>query len=64
VGHGETAVIGGLINEVESQLEKGVPGLMKIPVLGALFKSKSTTKKKRELIIFVTPKIVDQMASN
>ena len=64
VGHGETAVIGGLISEVESTLERGVPGLMKIPYLGGLFKSKSTTKKKRELIIFVTPKIVDDMVSN
>jgi type IV pilus assembly protein PilQ len=64
VGHGETAVIGGLISEVESTLERGVPVLMKIPYLGGLFKSKSTTKKKRELIIFVTPKIVDNMASN
>jgi type II secretory pathway component GspD/PulD (secretin) len=57
-------VIGGLINEVESSLEKGVPGLMKIPYLGALFKQKSKTKKKRELIIFVTPKIVDHVATN
>ncbi len=64
VNHGETAVIGGLINEVESTLERGVPGLMKIPYLGNLFKLKSTTKKKRELIIFVTPKIVDDVVSN
>jgi type IV pilus assembly protein PilQ len=64
VGHGETAVIGGLINEVESQLERGVPGLMNIPYLGNLFKLKNKTTKKRELIIFVTPKIVDNMASN
>lgn len=63
VAHGETAVIGGLINEVESKLERGVPGLMNIPYIGNLFKLKSTTRKKRELIIFVTPKIVDDMAS-
>lgn len=64
VAHGETAVIGGLISEVESKLERGVPGLMNIPFLGNLFKLKSTTHKKRELIIFVTPKIVDEMARN
>ncbi|MDH3216872.1 MAG: type IV pilus secretin PilQ [Candidatus Krumholzibacteria bacterium] len=64
VGHGETAVIGGLINEVESTLERGVPGLMKLPFIGNLFKLKNKTRKKRELIIFVTPKIVDQMVSN
>jgi type II secretory pathway component GspD/PulD (secretin) len=64
VGHGETAVIGGLISEIESKLQRGVPGLMSIPVLGNLFKFNSTTTKKRELIIFVTPKIVDHVASN
>lgn len=64
VAHGETAVIGGLINEVESTLEKGVPGLMRLPFIGRLFKLDSKTTKKRELIIFVTPKIVDQVVSN
>ena len=64
VGHGETAVIGGLINEVETNLNRGVPGLMNIPLLGNLFKFQQKAKKKRELIIFVTPRIVDEMASN
>jgi type II secretory pathway component GspD/PulD (secretin) len=52
-------VIGGLVQEVESKLESGVPGLKDIPLIGDLFKFKSTTKKKRELVIFVTPTIVD-----
>jgi len=64
VGHGETAVIGGLINEVESDIQRGVPGLMKIPLIGNFFKFQGKTKKKRELIIFVTPKIVDHVATN
>lgn len=64
VGDGETAVIGGLINEVESSLDTGVPVLMDIPIIGNFFKSSSKTKKKRELIIFVTPRIVDGMAAN
>jgi type IV pilus assembly protein PilQ len=64
VAHGETAVIGGLINEVESTLERGVPVLMDIPLVGNLFKLKAKTTKKRELIIFVTPKIVDVVATN
>jgi type IV pilus assembly protein PilQ len=58
VGDGETAVIGGLISEVESKLENGVPVLKDIPILGGLFKLNSDTKKKRELVIFVTPKLV------
>jgi type II secretory pathway component GspD/PulD (secretin) len=59
VGDGETAVIGGLINEVESSLENGVPVLMDLPFVGNFFKLKNKTHKKRELIIFVTPRIVD-----
>jgi type IV pilus assembly protein PilQ len=58
VGDGETAVIGGLINEVESKFENGVPVLKNIPIVGGLFKLNSDTKKKRELVIFVTPKLV------
>jgi type IV pilus assembly protein PilQ len=58
VGDGETAVIGGLISEVESKYENGVPILKDIPVFGALFKFQSSNNKKRELVIFVTPKIV------
>lgn len=60
VENGQTAVIGGLIKSTETQTEVGVPVLMDIPVLGYLFKSNSTTKRDRELIIFVTPTIVDE----
>jgi type IV pilus assembly protein PilQ len=58
VADGETAVIGGLINEVESSIEDGLPVLKDVPVFGNLFKYSSKVKKKRELIIFITPKIV------
>jgi len=61
VEDGSTAVIGGLINEVETKLEEGIPYVKDVPVLGAFFKFKSTTKKKRELVIFVTPTIVDNV---
>jgi len=65
VNDGETAVIGGLIRSNESTTKRGVPILMDIPLIGALFRSNSTTKQKRELLIFVTPKILtDQQASN
>lgn len=64
VQNGETAVIGGLINEAETHFETGVPILKDIPGLGALFRFTSTTKKKRELIIFVTPTIVRSPVSN
>jgi type IV pilus assembly protein PilQ len=65
VNDGETAVIGGLIRSNESSTKRGVPILMDIPLIGNLFRSNSTTKAKRELLIFVTPKILtDQQASN
>jgi type IV pilus assembly protein PilQ len=62
VNDGETAVIGGLIRSNESTTKRGVPVLMDVPLLGNLFRSNSTTKQKRELLIFVTPKILGDNA--
>lgn len=56
---GETTVIGGIYVDSESDGEKGVPWLMDIPVFGHLFKSASTTKVKTELLIFITPRILN-----
>ena len=58
VKDGETAVIGGLISDTESLLRTGVPVLKDMPLLGPLFRYESKSVQKRELIIFVTPKIV------
>ncbi len=55
------AVIGGLIQEVESEIKNGIPVLMDVPLLGGLFRFSNTTTKKRELIIFVTPRIVGEV---
>jgi len=60
VANGETAVIAGLINEVETKIANGVPVLKDVPILGNLFKFENSTKKKRELVIFVTPRIVGE----
>ena len=62
VNDGETAVIGGLIRSNESTTKRGVPILMDVPLLGNLFRSNSTTHQKRELLIFVTPKIIGEAA--
>jgi type IV pilus assembly protein PilQ len=58
VNDGETAVIGGLIRSNETETKRGVPILMDIPIVGHLFRSSSNTHAKRELLIFVTPKIL------
>jgi len=60
VNDGETTVIGGLINEVESSIERGIPMLKDLPLMGQLFRFNSKTNKKRELIIFITPKIIGE----
>jgi type IV pilus assembly protein PilQ len=64
VDDGQTAVIGGLIRSNESVTERGVPVLMDIPLLGMLFKSNTTVKQKRELLIFLTPKIIGETTAS
>jgi type II secretory pathway component GspD/PulD (secretin) len=55
---GETVMIGGLIKEVESKVTRKVPLLGDIPLLGALFTHKSSTKQKVDLMIFITPHLI------
>lgn len=58
--NGQTAVIGGLIRMNDTTTETGVPILMDIPLIGDLFfKGSTKIKEKRELIIFITPRIVN-----
>ena len=54
----ETVVIGGLISNNQSQSEKKVPYLGDIPVLGNLFKTRAKSDAKTELLIFLTPYIL------
>jgi type IV pilus assembly protein PilQ len=56
---GETTVIGGIFVDTESEGEEGVPWLMDVPIFGNLFKSKSYVKGKSELLIFITPRILN-----
>ena len=63
---GQTVVIGGLIQNAKSESESKVPFVGDIPLLGNLFKRKVTTDTKSELIIFLTPHIIQapsQLAS-
>jgi type IV pilus assembly protein PilQ len=64
VDDGQTAVIGGLIRSNEGVVRRGVPYLKDIPLLGLLFSSTNTVNSNRELIIFVTPRIISSVASN
>ncbi len=58
VNDGDTVVIGGIIKTTDRNDVTGIPGLSKIPILGWLFKSRSNSTDKEELLIFITPRIV------
>jgi len=55
---GDTIAIGGIIQENDVNSNTGVPGLARIPIFGALFGSKSITKTRTELVIFLTPRVI------
>jgi type IV pilus assembly protein PilQ len=59
VRDGQTTVIGGIFIEDERDASSGVPVLKDIPGLGRLFKSTTKTRERRELLIFITPRIVE-----
>jgi len=58
VDDGDTIIIGGIVKSTISYAERGIPGLRNIGVLGWLFKSQSKDDSKNELLIFITPRIV------
>jgi type IV pilus assembly protein PilQ len=55
---GGTTVIGGIFQVNEGHAEIGVPWFRKLPIFGWMFKSQRITQEDRELLIFITPKIV------
>jgi type IV pilus assembly protein PilQ len=58
VRDGETMVIGGVFIDQQANSVAGVPYLSRVPVLGWLFKQKTESVSKQELLIFLTPTIV------
>lgn len=58
IENGGTVVIGGIYEEEESTGEDKVPLLGDVPVLGHLFKSQSRVSSRKELLVFITPRIV------
>jgi type II secretory pathway component GspD/PulD (secretin) len=55
---GETIVIGGLITKSDERIERKIPWVGDLPVLGALFRFRTRDVRKRELLIILTPKIL------
>jgi type IV pilus secretin pilQ len=64
VEDGGTLILGGIYEEENSESVSKVPLLGDIPVVGNLFKSRTRSDKKTELLIFITPRIVDNIGSN
>ena len=61
---GETLVLTGVIQETDIDTIYKYPLLGDLPLFGGLFRSKQSSKDKRELIILVTPKVLDDRTSN
>ncbi|MDD5131742.1 MAG: secretin N-terminal domain-containing protein [bacterium] len=59
VNNGETLVIGGLMSETDNDSVSAVPFVGDIPILGWLFKKTSKTHDKTELLIFITPRLLE-----
>lgn len=57
---GSTMVIGGVIEDTETESESGIPFLKDIPILGLLFSTSGSTQTKLNLYFFVTPTILDE----
>lgn len=58
ISDGDTIVIGGVMVTDEEKSVSGWPWLQQVPVLGWLFKTENVTKTKKQLLIFVTPRIL------
>ena len=57
VPDGGTTVVGGVLVDTESEAKSRTPGLSRIPLLGNLFKNKSTQRNTAEILFFITPRI-------
>lgn len=60
VNDGETAVIGGLTQTAVTKNKSGIPLLSDLPLLGRLFSQTDTREEKRDLLILITPHIIDE----
>lgn len=59
IAHGHTVVLGGIYESNKENNQEGLPFLSKIPVLGWLFQVNNHRRGKREMLVFVTPRIIE-----
>ncbi|MFM2447314.1 MAG: hypothetical protein RI936_1761, partial [Pseudomonadota bacterium] len=63
VENGGTVALGGIYQQEDTTTVTGVPYLQELPVVGNLFKTTNTSRARRELLIFITPRIVSERVS-
>ncbi len=59
VGDNQTIVLGGLVASTDSENETKIPILGDLPLIGALFRNRSTSVRRTNLLVFLTPHIID-----
>lgn len=59
--NGESMVVGGLIDSRDTTAEQKIPGLSELPIVGAMFRSSRITKNRSELLVLITPHILNQL---
>lgn len=64
VENGGTVVIGGIFEMEETNQENKIPFLGDVPVMGNLFKSRTRESSKREMLVFITPKVISERTSS
>ncbi len=64
IHNGDTVVIGGIYEKEKNKSESAVPGLSRIPLLGWLFRNTQTTVSKKQMVVFITPIIVETGGEN
>ena len=62
VSDGQTLALGGIFQQQRTRGQNQVPLLGKVPLIGGLFRQQSDQRKKRELVIFITPRLVREAA--
>lgn len=58
VQSGQTVLLGGLIRELDTENRNGVPGLSRVPLLGALFRNQDNGGMRTELVVLITPRVI------
>jgi len=64
IGDGQTLMLGGILFQQDAMTKRGVPGLSDIPLLGGLFSHKEKTVVNNELLVFITPYVINDTGEN